>query len=117
VKAGALERLRNLISTSKLRPRAALLAKNTIMVPLYAIGKLEAQAIDNTVAMLKNDFATVVAIASFNAVAWYIAIELNTQLFFTFKRYRGLYFWSVWISSWGVILEPLGKCSTCTDGN
>lgn len=78
------------------------------------MGKLEAQSADDAVTTLKNDFATVVAIASFNAVAWYIAIELNTRLFFTFKRYRGLYFWSIWISSWGIILEPLGKCPTLT---
>ena len=78
------------------------------------MGKLEALSADDAVVALKKDFATVVAIASFNAVAWYVGIELNLRLFFTFKRYRGLYFWSIWISSWGVILEPLGKCSTLT---
>lgn len=73
------------------------------------MGIIEAQAADDAVVALKKDFASVVAIASFNAVAWYIVIELNIRIFFTFKRYRGLYFWSIWISSWGVFLEPLGK--------
>lgn len=51
---------------------------------------------------------TYMAIASFTAVAWYNAIELNVQVFLTFKRHRGLYFWSLLISSWGCVLHALG---------
>ncbi|KAI9816224.1 MAG: hypothetical protein M1827_001825 [Pycnora praestabilis] len=52
--------------------------------------------------------ATFMAIAAFTAIAWYNAIELNLQVFLTFKRHRGLYFWSLLISSWGCVLHSLG---------
>lgn len=51
---------------------------------------------------------TYMAMAAFTAVAWYNAIELNIQVFLTFKRHRGLYFWSLIISSWGCVLHALG---------
>ncbi len=47
-------------------------------------------------------------IAAFTAVAWYNVIELNIQVFLTFKRHRGLYFWSLLISSYGCALHALG---------
>ncbi|KAL8973021.1 MAG: hypothetical protein Q9197_002518 [Variospora fuerteventurae] len=52
--------------------------------------------------------ATFMAIASFTAVAWYNVMELNIQVFLTFKRHRGLYFWSLLISSYGCVLHALG---------
>ena len=48
------------------------------------------------------------AIAAFTAVAWYNILELNTQVFLTFKRHRGLYFWSLLISGYGCVLHALG---------
>jgi hypothetical protein len=51
---------------------------------------------------------TYMAIAAFTAVAWFNVIELNLQIFLTFKRHRGLYFWSLLISSWGVVIHALG---------
>lgn len=48
------------------------------------------------------------SIAAFTAVAWYNVIELNIQVFLTFKRHRGLYFWSLLISSYGCVLHALG---------
>lgn len=48
------------------------------------------------------------SIAAFTAVAWYNVIELNVQVFLTFKRHRGLYFWSLLISSYGCVLHSLG---------
>ena len=48
------------------------------------------------------------AIAAFTAVAWYNVAELNIQVFLTFKRHRGLYFWSLLISSYGCALHALG---------
>jgi hypothetical protein len=51
---------------------------------------------------------TYMAMAAFTAVAWYNALELNVQVFLTFKRHRGLYFWSLIISSWGCVLHALG---------
>ena len=51
---------------------------------------------------------TYMSMAAFTAVAWYNALELNVQVFLTFKRHRGLYFWSLIISSWGCVLHALG---------
>jgi hypothetical protein len=53
----------------------------------------------------KGDY---MAIAAFTAVAWYNVAELNVQVFLTFKRHRGLYFWSLLISSYGCVLHALG---------
>ena len=61
-----------------------------------------------TGAHIEKDVPTYMAIAAFTAVAWYNAIELNVQVFLTFKRHRGLYFWSLLISSWGCVLHALG---------
>ena len=47
-------------------------------------------------------------LGAFTAVAWAFAIELNVAIYFSFKRRKGLYFWSLLISSWGVILHALG---------
>ncbi|MCJ1298315.1 hypothetical protein MMC08_001104 [Hypocenomyce scalaris] len=52
--------------------------------------------------------ATFMTMAAFTAVAWYNVIELNIQVFMTFKRHRGLYFWSLLISSYGCALHALG---------
>ena len=52
--------------------------------------------------------ADYMAIAAFTAVAWYNVAELNVQVFLTFKRHRGLYFWSLLISSYGCVLHALG---------
>jgi hypothetical protein len=47
-------------------------------------------------------------IAAFTAIAWYNVLELNVQVFLTFKRHRGLYFWALLISSYGCVLHALG---------
>lgn len=54
------------------------------------------------------DQGTWMAIAAFTAVAWYNVAELNIQVFLTFKRHRGLYFWSLLITSYGCVLHALG---------
>ena len=56
----------------------------------------------------KFDQGTRQAIAAFTAVAWYNVLELNIQVFLTFKRRRGLYFWALLISSYGCFLHALG---------
>ena len=48
------------------------------------------------------------AISAFTAVAWYNVAQLNVSIFMTFKRRRGLYFWSLLISSYGVVFHALG---------
>lgn len=61
-----------------------------------------------TSAAIPFNEATFMAIAAFIAVAWYNVAELNIQVFLTFKRHRGLYFWSLIISSYGCVLHALG---------
>jgi hypothetical protein len=48
------------------------------------------------------------AISGFTAVAWYNIVQLNVSVFLTFKRRRGLYFWSLLISGYGVIFHSVG---------
>jgi hypothetical protein len=55
-----------------------------------------------------NSFTLRAVITSFTAVACYNAVELNALVFATFKRYSGLYFWSLLIASWGVIPHAMG---------
>jgi hypothetical protein len=47
-------------------------------------------------------------IAAFTAVAWYNVIEVNVMLWRYFKKHKGLYFWSVLVTSIGIILHSLG---------
>jgi hypothetical protein len=47
-------------------------------------------------------------IAAFTAVALYNVVELNVLIFTTFRRYRGLYFWSMLAATWGVFLNSFG---------
>ena len=56
---------------------------------------------------LKDDLPTAMTMAAFSGIAWYIGVELNFSLFILFKQWRGLYFWSCALESWGVILQPL----------
>ena len=57
---------------------------------------------------LETTRATNTAITILTALAWYNVLELNFLIFNGFKRYKGLYFWSLLISSWGVLLHGLG---------
>ena len=57
---------------------------------------------------IEFDLPTWMACAAFTGVAWYNVIELNVSVYMTFKRKRGLYFWSLVVSSWGVVLHSLG---------
>jgi hypothetical protein len=43
----------------------------------------------------------------FTAIAWYNVIELNIMIWFRFKRHKGMYFWSLCVSSWGIALHAL----------
>ena len=47
-------------------------------------------------------------LAAGTAVAWAYTIELDLVIFYTFRRRKGLYFWSLLISSWGCTLHALG---------
>ena len=49
-----------------------------------------------------------ITIATFVGVAWYNVGELMVLVFLTFKKYRGMYFWSMLVSAWGIIPYSLG---------
>ena len=53
-----------------------------------------------------NIAATVVA--SFIALSLYNAFELALLVFFTFKRWKGLYFWSMIVASASIMLYSIG---------
>ncbi|KAI9807457.1 MAG: hypothetical protein M1833_000202 [Piccolia ochrophora] len=48
-------------------------------------------------------------ISALSGCALYIAIEINIQVLHTFKRRRGLYFWTVLGTSWGIVLHTIGS--------
>lgn len=45
--------------------------------------------------------------AGFFAISCYNAIEINFSIFNTFKRRRGLYFWSMLVASWGIMIHAI----------
>jgi len=47
-------------------------------------------------------------IAAGTAIAWAYTVELDLVILYTFRRRKGLYFWSLLISSWGSSLHALG---------
>jgi len=46
-------------------------------------------------------------IGAFTAIAWYNVLVLNVMIWTTFKKYSGLYFWSLLITSWGIAIYAL----------
>jgi hypothetical protein len=46
-------------------------------------------------------------LSAFTAIAWYNVIDLNVSIWVTFKRRRGLYFYSLLVSSWGIMIYAL----------
>lgn len=46
-------------------------------------------------------------IGAFVGITWYIGIELNFRIFTTFKKRRGLYFWSCLVGLWGSLLTQV----------
>ncbi|KAK4998062.1 hypothetical protein LTR66_002644 [Elasticomyces elasticus] len=57
----------------------------------------------------RGDNANIVrAMTAFTAVAWYNSIELVVLVFVVFKRYAGLYFWSLLITSSSISVYALG---------
>jgi hypothetical protein len=47
-------------------------------------------------------------ITAFCAVSFWMTVELTLQVFFTFKRHKSLYFWSILICTWGVSFQVIG---------
>lgn len=49
------------------------------------------------------------AMTAFTAIAWYNSIEILVLSLFVFKRYRGLYFWSVIVAALAIGLYAAGE--------
>ncbi len=47
-------------------------------------------------------------LAVFTAVPLWMTVELTIWVFYVFRRWSGLYFWSVLICTWGVTLHAIG---------
>lgn len=47
-------------------------------------------------------------VASFFAVSIWLALELSVQVYCTFKRHTGLYFWSILVVACGIALHAIG---------
>src|SRR5438874_699863 len=47
-------------------------------------------------------------LAVFTALPLWTTVELTACVFYTFRRYKGLYFWSVLATTWGVTLHAIG---------
>lgn len=62
-----------------------------------------------------------VAVVVLLSVALYNFLELNVQIFTTFKRRQGLYFWSFTIATWGILFNSIGyllkHLEVTTEGN
>lgn len=50
----------------------------------------------------------ITTVSSFIAISWYNALAINVVIFLVFKRWGGLYFYSLLIASWGIVLHQLG---------
>jgi len=57
-----------------------------------------------------NSLAIKAITAVFGSLSIYNAIELIALVFITFTRYKGVYFWSLLVASWGILPYTLGLC-------
>lgn len=46
-------------------------------------------------------------IAGFFGISCYLVIEITILIFWTFKNYRGLYFWSMLVATWSIMLHNI----------
>ncbi|KAF4552939.1 Hypothetical protein D9617_8g049520 [Elsinoe fawcettii] len=49
------------------------------------------------------------AMIAFSAIAWYNCAELIFLICLRFKRWRGLYFWSLMVTSWAIVIYQIGS--------
>jgi len=47
-------------------------------------------------------------VAAILAIAYWLVLEITFEVYLTFKRHDGLYFWSILVSLWGVALRAIG---------
>jgi hypothetical protein len=50
---------------------------------------------------------SIIQIVSMFSIGAYNALETGIVTFDTFKRYRGLYFWSMQFASWGILVHAI----------
>jgi hypothetical protein len=60
-----------------------------------------------TIEQLKHSLPEAMTMAAFTGIAWYLCVELNIRLYMVFTRHRGLYFWSCFLCSWGILVKSL----------
>jgi hypothetical protein len=48
-------------------------------------------------------------VAAFSAVPMWMTLELTFQIYATFKKYSGLYFWSLLFCTWCITLRQIGR--------
>ncbi|KAH8896544.1 hypothetical protein GQ53DRAFT_616011, partial [Thozetella sp. PMI_491] len=51
---------------------------------------------------------TLIVVLVFLSISFYNVLELTLIIFTTFKQFRGLYFWSFLVATWGIALWSLG---------
>jgi hypothetical protein len=64
-------------------------------------------AVDGVSGGLQTTLPVAMSIGAFTAIAWVNCIELNVRIFITFKRFSGLYFYSLIASSWGILVYSI----------
>jgi hypothetical protein len=89
----------NLISSDHPRPPRR--------VGLTNVFELVANRIHEIIALIAP-LPVITTITSFMAIAWYNAIVVNVAIWLFFKRWGGLYFYSLLFASWGIVLHQLG---------
>ena len=57
---------------------------------------------------LGTTFSVAMLMCAFLSIALFSVIELTIRVFFTFKSWRGLYFWSLLVATWGIAFNCLG---------
>ncbi|KAF2152102.1 hypothetical protein K461DRAFT_162301 [Myriangium duriaei CBS 260.36] len=54
------------------------------------------------------------AMIAFSAIAWYNSVELIFLICIRFKKWKGLYFWSLIVTSWAIIVYQIGSYGKMT---
>ncbi|CZR58880.1 uncharacterized protein PAC_08772 [Phialocephala subalpina] len=54
------------------------------------------------------DLPVLTVMVAFSTIALYNVLELNVIIFATFKRRKGLYFWSFIVATWGIVPHTVG---------
>jgi hypothetical protein len=98
-----------LIRYQQLSPSSESSIKHGLVFVAMVLSTSSTESSDGVTGGYTGDsLALRIVIGSCIAVAWYNALELNILVLATFKRYGGLYFWSLLVASWGVIFYGIG---------